>query len=118
MTSRTILSVSFSRGFGLTGSQLGVALVHRDHPLRRAYETQWSWLTYFFNGIAARAFMALDMDAMARTDAARRAWVMDWLRANDLPAVETAVTTWYGAAGDRACSHFPLWINRVPLARR
>jgi hypothetical protein len=86
---KSVLSVSFSRGFGLTGSQLGVVLIHRDHPLRHAYETQWSWLTYFFNGIAARAFMALDIEAMARTDTARRAWVMDWLRTNGLPVVET-----------------------------
>jgi len=70
------------------GSQIGVALVHRDHPLRVPYETQWSWLTYFFNG-TARAFMALDIEAMARTDTARRAWVMDWLRGNGLPVVET-----------------------------
>jgi hypothetical protein len=86
---KSVLSVSFSRGFGLTGSQLGVALVHRDHPLRRSYEIQWNWLTYFFNGIAARAFMELDIEAIARTDKARRAWVSDWLTASGLPAVET-----------------------------
>jgi hypothetical protein len=86
---KSVLSVSFSRGFGLTGSQLGVALVHRDHPLRRAYEQQWNWLTYFFNGIAARAFLELDLEAIARADKARRAWVVDWLAANGLPVVET-----------------------------
>jgi hypothetical protein len=86
---KSVLSVSFSRGFGLTGSQLGVALVHRDHPLRRAYETQWNWLTYFFNGIGARAFMELDVAALARVDKARRAWVADWLAAKGLPVVET-----------------------------
>jgi hypothetical protein len=86
---KSVVSVSFSRGFGLTGSQLGVALVHRDHPLRRAYETQWSWFTYFFNGVAARAFMQLDIAAIARTDKARREWVADWLIAKGLPVVET-----------------------------
>jgi hypothetical protein len=86
---KSVLSVSFSRGFGLTGSQLGVALVHRDHPLRRTYEAQWNWLTYFFNGIAARAFMELDVEAIARADAARRAWVLDWLAARGLPVVAT-----------------------------
>jgi hypothetical protein len=86
---KSVLSVSFSRGFGLTGSQLGMALVHRDHPLRRSYEIQRNWLTYFFNGIAARAFMELDIEAVARTDKARRVWVADWLIASGLPAVET-----------------------------
>jgi hypothetical protein len=86
---RAILSVSFSRGFGLTGSQLGVALMHRDHPLLAAYHPQWSWLTYFFNGIAARAFMNLDIEALARIDGARRRWVADWLRTCGLPAVES-----------------------------
>ena len=86
---KSIVSVSFSRGFGLTGSQLGVALVHRDHPFRHAYATQWNWLTYFFNGIAARAFMVLDIEALSQVDASRRHWVSSWLRRNGLPAVET-----------------------------
>ena len=33
---KSVLSISFSRGFGLTASQLGVALVPRDHPYRGA----------------------------------------------------------------------------------
>lgn len=86
---KSVLSISFSRGFGLTGSQLGVALIHRDHPLRQLYETQWTWLTYFHNGIAMRAFMALDLDEIARVDQARRKWVSDWLRRNELPQVDT-----------------------------
>jgi hypothetical protein len=86
---KSVLSVSFSRGFGLTGSQLGVALVHRDHPLRHAYETQWNWLTYFYNGVAARAFMALDIKALSQVDEARRDWVADWLKQNGLPVVRT-----------------------------
>lgn len=84
---RAVLSVSFSRGFGLTGSQLGVALLHRDHPLHR-YQQAWDWLTYFYNGIAARAFMRLDVEAMARVDAARREWVRQWLLERELPLVE------------------------------
>jgi hypothetical protein len=86
---RSIISVSFSRGFGLTGSQLGVALIHRDHPLRRRYESQWNWLTYFFNGIAAKAFMALDIGSLSKIDEMRRDWVVDWLETKGLPVVET-----------------------------
>jgi hypothetical protein len=86
---RSVISISFSRGFGLTGSQLGVALVHRDHPLRRKYESQWNWLTYFFNKIAARAYMCLDMASVSRVDETRRDWVINWLESNELPVVET-----------------------------
>jgi hypothetical protein len=84
---KSVLSISFSRGFGLTASQLGVALVPRDHPYRRRYAAAWEWFTYFFNAIAARAFLALDLARVARVDAARRAWVGDWLRARGLPAL-------------------------------
>ncbi|MFO0650813.1 MAG: hypothetical protein U0326_31605 [Polyangiales bacterium] len=86
---RAMLSISFSRGFGLTASQLGVLLVRRDHPWLARLETQWSWFTYFYNAIAARAFMALDLDAVARGDDARRAWVDAWLRARELPSLST-----------------------------
>jgi hypothetical protein len=86
---KSVLSISFSRGFGLTASQLGVALVPRDHPYRAQYARQWEWFTYFFNGLAARAFLALDLDRVASIDAERREWVRDWLKAKGLPAVET-----------------------------
>lgn len=86
---KSVLSISFSRGFGLTASQLGVALVPRDHSYRARYAQQWEWFTYFFNGIAARAFLALDLERVARVDAARRAWVRDWLKAKGLPAIES-----------------------------
>lgn len=86
---RSLLSISFSRGFGLTASQLGVLLVHRDHPLLPRFEAQWNWFTYFHNAIAARAFLAMDLDAVARTDDARREWVGAWLRARGLPALDT-----------------------------
>jgi hypothetical protein len=86
---KSILSISFSRGFGLTASQLGVALVPRDHPYRRRYETAWEWLTYFHNALAARAFLALDLPQLEALDAERRAWVASWLRERGLPALAT-----------------------------
>jgi hypothetical protein len=86
---RAVLSVSFSRGFGLTGSQLGVALVHREHPFCRRYSGMWEWLTYFYNGIAARAFLHLDIAALQRVDAARREWVAQWLALRGLPVVDS-----------------------------
>jgi hypothetical protein len=86
---RSVLSISFSRGFGLTASQLGVALVHREHPFCRRFATQWDWLTYFHNALAARAFLALDLERVRRVDEARRRWVLDWLRGRGLPVVES-----------------------------
>ncbi|MBZ4421333.1 hypothetical protein [Myxococcus sp. RHSTA-1-4] len=86
---RSVLSISFSRGFGLTASQLGVALVHKDHPYRKRFETQWNWHTYFYNALAARAFMAVDLERMQAVDAQRRAWVGAWLAEHGLPAVES-----------------------------
>jgi hypothetical protein len=84
---KAVISVSFSRGFGLTASQLGVALVHRDHPLRRRFATPWAWHTYFYNAIAARAFMAIDLARLAAVDEERRRWVSAWLAERALPAV-------------------------------
>jgi hypothetical protein len=86
---KSILSVSFSRGFGLTASQLGVALVPRNHPYLQRFERQWGWSTWFHNALAARAFLAIDLDRMQAVDAERRAWVHDWLRSNGLPVVES-----------------------------
>jgi hypothetical protein len=86
---RAVLSISFSRGFGLTASQLGVFLVHRNHPYRARFHTQWAWFTYFFNALAARAFMLLDLSALEVVDVARRAWVRDWVVSRGLPLVET-----------------------------
>jgi hypothetical protein len=86
---RSVLSISFSRGFGLTASQLGVALVHKDHPYRERFATQWNWLTYFHNAIAARAFLAVDHAALAAVDEARRRWVLGFLTENGLPVVES-----------------------------
>jgi hypothetical protein len=86
---KSVLSISFSRGFGLTASQLGVALVPRDHLYRDRYAQAWEWFTYFHNALAARAFLALDLERVDAADAARRTWVREWLRAKGLPAVET-----------------------------
>ncbi len=86
---RAVLSISFSRGFGMTASQLGVALVRRDHPFMARFERQWGWSTYFFNALAARAFMALDIQRLQAVDDERRAWVKAELERLGLPAVDT-----------------------------
>ena len=86
---RAILSISFSRGFGLTASQLGVALVPRNHPVLQRFREQWEWHTYFYNAIAARAFMLIDVAELARVDALRREWVAQWLSHHDLPVVSS-----------------------------
>jgi len=86
---KSIISISFSRGFGLTASQLGVVLVHPDHPLRHRFKTQWNWFTYFYNALAASAFMEVDFTSLQAEDERRRAWVADWLRTRGLPVVES-----------------------------
>jgi hypothetical protein len=86
---KSLLSISFSRGFGLTASQLGVLLVHRDHPYRQRFEEQWTWLTYFYNALAARAFLRLDLDHLDQVHAARRNQVADWLASHGLSAIHT-----------------------------
>ncbi len=86
---KSILSISFSRGFGLTASQLGVILVPQGHPFEQAYTVQWNWFTYFYNAIAARAFMELAVERLAEVDALRRAWVMQSLQERGLPVVAT-----------------------------
>jgi hypothetical protein len=86
---KTVLSISFSRGFGLTASQLGLALVPHDHPYRRRFAGQWQWLSYFHNALAARAFQALDVARLQAVDEERRAWVHAWLRRQGLPVVPT-----------------------------
>lgn len=86
---RSLLSISFSRGFGLTASQLGVMLIHRDHPLAAKFDEHWRWLTYFYNAIAARAFLEIDLGALEAVDEARRAWVAGWLTERGLPALPT-----------------------------
>ncbi len=86
---KALLSISFSRGFGLTASQLGVVLVHRDHPMRKRFDTQWKWFTYFYNALAARAFMAIDLERLEREDRLRRDWVHRWCEQRGLPALQS-----------------------------
>lgn len=86
---KSVLSISFSRGFGLTASQLGVALVRRDHPLRHRYAESWAWFTYFYNAIAARAFAALDLTRLEAVNDRRHEWVRRSLRERNLAAVES-----------------------------
>lgn len=86
---KSVLSISFSRGFGLTASQLGVALVHRDHPYVTRFARQWGWFSYFHNAIAARALMALDISAMRVVDDQRREAVRAWLEERGLPVVDS-----------------------------
>jgi hypothetical protein len=86
---KSILSISFSRGFGLTASQLGVALVPRDHPLLARLSSQWDWLTYFHNALAARAFLAIEPGRLEAVDRARRGSVLTWLGNRGLPVIST-----------------------------
>jgi hypothetical protein len=86
---KSLLSISFSRGFGLTASQLGVLLVHYDHPYRKRFEEQWNWLTYFYNALAARAFLRLDLAHLDNIHIARREQVAAWLTSRGLPAIRT-----------------------------
>jgi len=86
---RSILSISFSRGFGLTASQFGVILIHRNHPLRRRFQKQWEWFTYFYNALAARAFMLIDLAELQRVDDERRREVHAWLAEHGLPVVQS-----------------------------
>lgn len=109
---KSILSVSFSRGFGLTASQLGVVLVPPDHPYNARFERQWGWSTYFHNALAARAFMAIDLDRMQAVDAERRAWCHAWLGARDLPLVASGS---YYVKTFRAAGALP--DRLAPLAR-
>lgn len=87
--SKSVISISFSRGFGLTASQLGVFLVPQEHPYRERFGTQWEWFTYFYNAIAARAFMKFDLDEAATIDRVRSQWVRTWLEERGLPVVPT-----------------------------
>jgi hypothetical protein len=86
---KSILSISFSRGFGMTASQLGVFLLHRQHPYVQRFGEQWSWFTYFYNALAARAFLYLDFAELDEINEVRRKWVAQWLETRDLPCVST-----------------------------
>ncbi|MBI4816353.1 MAG: hypothetical protein HY791_08845 [Deltaproteobacteria bacterium] len=96
LLSRSLLSISFSRGFGLTASQLGVLLAPKAPGLTGSelidelgLARPLEWTTYFYNRIAAMAFLAIDLDRLAATDTARRAFASQWLRDRGLPVVES-----------------------------
>lgn len=89
LLNKSILSISFSRGFGMTASQLGVFLLHRDHPYVRRFREQWSWFTYFFNALTARAFLRVNLADLQIVDDVRRTWVAHWLETHDLPSIPT-----------------------------
>lgn len=89
LLSKSVLSISFSRGFGLTASQLGVFLIHRDHPFRQRFDQQWNWHTYFYNAIAVRAFRNTNLAKLKSVDDARRKWVNCWIEDHGLPVVRS-----------------------------
>jgi hypothetical protein len=86
---KSLLSISFSRGFGLTASQLGVILLPRRHPYVTQFHEQWSWFTYFYNALAARAFLRLDLAHLQRVHDDRRQRVCDWIVSRGLPCVRS-----------------------------
>jgi hypothetical protein len=86
---KSMLVVSFSRGFGLTISQLGVLLVHRENKLLVSLKRQLDWFTYFYNRFAASAFQLINPGELHAVDDRRRRWVSDWLEARGLPVVDS-----------------------------
>lgn len=84
-----VISISFSRGFGLTASQLGVILIPKNHPFRQRFASQWNWFTYFYNAIAAKAFLEFDLSEAQAIDRVRAQWVNAWLEDHGLPVVQT-----------------------------
>ena len=86
---KSILSVSFSRGFGMTASQLGVILIHKDHPYRQKYEQAWNWFSYFYNKIAADTFLDIDLGELMKVNASRRKAVASWLSERNLPVISS-----------------------------
>lgn len=82
---RSLLSVSFSRGFSLTASQVGLIFVHRTHPLLARWRKNWEWFSYFYNAVGARAFMHLDLDEVERIHEVRRREVAEWHARSGMP---------------------------------
>lgn len=109
---KSILSCSFSRGFGMTASQLGVMLIHKDHPYVDKYRESWTWFSYFYNYVAARAFGLVDLSALQLVDEARREWVHKWLADHGLPVTTTGT---YYVKAFRASEAAPDYLR--PLAR-
>jgi len=70
------------------------------------------WFTYFFNALAARAFLRVNLADLQIVDDARRTWVANWLETHGLPSIPTG--SYYVKAF--ACSgHLPAHIQ--PLTR-
>ena len=86
---KSMLVVSFSRGFGLTISQLGVLLVHRENTFLEPLKRQLDWFTYFYNRFAALAFQLVEPEGIQKVDDQRRRWVSDWLGVHGLPMVDS-----------------------------
>lgn len=89
MLDKSVLSISFSRGFALTASQLGMVFIKKNHPLLKEMRKQLEWFTYFYNLIAAKAFMKIRIEKTQIVDDQRRQWVKDWLTKNNLPVIDT-----------------------------
>lgn len=109
---KSILSISFSRGFGLTASQLGVVLVPRDHPYCTRFAQQWNWFTYFYNALAARAFLEFDLTAAQEVDRVRAQWVHSWLAERGLPVIASGS---YYVKSFRVIGELPAYL--APLRR-
>ena len=109
---KSVLSISFSRGFGLTASQLGVVLVPRTHPYCTRYSQQWNWFTYFYNALAAHAFLEFDLAAAQEVDRIRAQWVQSWLAERQLPVVTSGS---YYVKSFRVAGELPDYL--MPLRR-
>ena len=109
---KSVISISFSRGFGLTASQLGVVLIPKSHPYCLRFERQLNWFTYFYNGIAAQAFLDFDLVESQEIDRARAAWVYQQLAERGLPVVESGS---YYVKSFRVDGELPAYLN--PLKR-
>ena len=111
---RSLLSVSFSRGFSLTASQLGLILIHPSHPLLK-WRTNWEWFSYFYNAIAARAFMHIDLAEVERIHTLRRAEVAEWHTSHEIP-YESAGTYYvksFRVEGELPPAYSPLMLHGV-----
>ncbi|MBI2378114.1 MAG: hypothetical protein HYV07_29195 [Deltaproteobacteria bacterium] len=109
---RSLVSISFSRGFGLTASQLGVLLAPPETVRSLGLERPLEWTTFFYNRIAAEAFLEIDLDSLASVDDARRAHVARWLDERELPSITTGS---YYVKAFRVVGELPARL--VPLAR-
>ena len=67
----------------------GVFLVHRDHPYRVRFETQWAWFTYFFNALVARASCCSTCPHSRRSTPRGGSGFLDWLENRGLPTIAT-----------------------------